>query len=92
MENHQDLLHQRAALDARIAQAAAADKADALERVHALIKKFQLTRQDLFPRSGKYPSGVHKYRNPKTGATWTGRGTPPSWISGKDRTAFQLVI
>jgi DNA-binding protein H-NS len=25
-------------------------------------------------------SGVAKYRDPKTGATWTGRGRPPAWL------------
>lgn len=26
--------------------------------------------------------GVAKYRDPKTGKTWTGRGKPPRWIAG----------
>jgi len=26
--------------------------------------------------------GVAKYRDPKTGKTWTGRGKPPAWIAG----------
>jgi DNA-binding protein H-NS len=35
------------------------------------------------------PAGVPKYLDPKTGATWTGRGRAPSWIAGaKDRTKF----
>lgn len=35
--------------------------------------------------------GVVKYRNPQTGATWTGRGRPPAWIAGaKDRDAFLI--
>jgi DNA-binding protein H-NS len=34
-------------------------------------------------------SGKPKYRDPKTGATWTGHGRAPGWISGvKDRTQF----
>ncbi|WP_126223498.1 H-NS family nucleoid-associated regulatory protein [Burkholderia ambifaria] len=32
-----------------------------------------------------------KYRNPQTGATWTGRGLPPAWIaSAKDRNKFLI--
>ncbi len=36
-----------------------------------------------------------KYRNPETGATWSGRGKPPRWISdaesaGKSRDEFLI--
>lgn len=36
-----------------------------------------------------------KYRNPETGATWSGRGKPPRWISdaegeGKSRDSFLI--
>lgn len=35
--------------------------------------------------------GVAKYRDPKTGKTWTGRGKPPNWIAGaKNRDAFAI--
>lgn len=35
--------------------------------------------------------GVAKYRDPKTGKTWTGRGKPPNWIVGvKNRDAFLI--
>ena len=31
-----------------------------------------------------------KYRDPATGATWTGRGRPPRWIADKDQTQFAI--
>jgi DNA-binding protein H-NS len=35
--------------------------------------------------------GVAKYRDPKTGKTWTGRGKPPAWIAGaKNRNAYLI--
>ncbi len=35
--------------------------------------------------------GKPKYRNPETGATWTGRGKPPNWIKdAKNRDAFLI--
>ena len=35
--------------------------------------------------------GVAKYRDPKTGKTWTGRGKPPTWIAGvKNRDAYLI--
>lgn len=40
---------------------------------------------------GKLQVGVAKYRDPKSGKTWTGRGKPPLWIVGvKDRTPFLI--
>lgn len=36
--------------------------------------------------------GVAKYRDPKTGKTWTGRGKPPTWIAGvKNRESFLIA-
>ncbi|SOE66750.1 H-NS histone family protein [Burkholderia sp. OK233] len=33
-----------------------------------------------------------KYRDPKSGATWSGRGPAPAWLSGaKDRAKFLIV-
>jgi DNA-binding protein H-NS len=37
---------------------------------------------------GKQPA---KYRNPETGATWSGRGPAPAWLAGeKDRSKFLI--
>jgi DNA-binding protein H-NS len=39
-------------------------------------------------RTGPQPA---KYRDPKTGATWSGRGPAPAWLAGaKDRTKFLI--
>ncbi|MBX3604041.1 MAG: H-NS histone family protein [Piscinibacter sp.] len=36
-------------------------------------------------------AGAPKYRDPKSGQTWTGRGRPPAWIAtAKDRNAFLI--
>ncbi|UAW64063.1 MULTISPECIES: H-NS family nucleoid-associated regulatory protein [unclassified Mycoavidus] len=31
-----------------------------------------------------------KYKNPRTGQTWSGRGKPPNWIAGKNKEKFLL--
>ncbi|SFU21021.1 H-NS histone family protein [Paraburkholderia aspalathi] len=44
--------------------------------------------------AGNYVRGPQepKYRDPKTGATWSGRGPAPAWLaSAKDRTAFLIA-
>jgi len=35
-------------------------------------------------------TGQAKYRDPDTGKTWSGLGTVPRWIKGKDRIAFLI--
>ncbi|WP_321929735.1 H-NS family nucleoid-associated regulatory protein [Paraburkholderia guartelaensis] len=45
------------------------------------------------PKAGNYVRGPQppKYRDPKTGATWSGRGTAPAWLAGaKDRSKFLI--
>ena len=43
------------------------------------------------PAKSTLQTGVAKFRDPKSGKTWTGRGKPPLWIAGaKDRQAFLI--
>jgi DNA-binding protein H-NS len=91
MTTYQDLLQQKAALEAQIATAQAEAKAKAVTEARALIQEHGLTAADVFPQ-GKAKGGVGapKYRDPATGVTWTGRGKPPNWIVGKDRERFLI--
>ncbi|WP_343739601.1 H-NS histone family protein [Delftia tsuruhatensis] len=93
MSEYKTLLQQKAELDARIAEVMKTEKAGAVAEVRALIQQYQLTEQDVFPSRGAKPKGSvgePKYRDPATGATWTGRGKPPNWILGKDREQFLI--
>ena len=48
-------------------------------------------RKRAAPAGRRVSAGVAKYRDPKTGQTWTGRGRSPAWIvSAKDRNAFLI--
>lgn len=93
MTDYQTLLARKAELEAQIAQAQAERKAEGIAAARALIQEHGLTAADVFPAQGKKAKGsvgVPKYRDPATGATWTGRGKPPTWIVGKDRTTYQI--
>ncbi|MCO5338285.1 H-NS histone family protein [Delftia tsuruhatensis] len=92
MTDYQNLLAQKAALEAQIAAAQAEAKVDAINKVRELIREHDLTPEDLQgPAKNKGSVGTPKYRDPATGATWTGRGKPPNWINGKDRTPFLIA-
>jgi DNA-binding protein H-NS len=91
MTEYQNLLARKAELEAQIAQAQAERKAEGIAAARALIQEHGLTAADVFPAAkSKGSVGVAKFRDPATGATWTGRGKPPNWINGKDRA--QLMI
>lgn len=91
MTSYTELLARKAELDAQIAAAQAEAKAKAVTEARALIQEHGLTAADVFPAAKTKGSvGAPKYRDPATGATWTGRGKPPNWIVGKDRAAFTL--
>lgn len=91
-----ELIKQRDALEAKIAAMRQAEISDAVAKVRALAAEHGLTAQDIFggaKRGRKAGSGstvAPKYRDPATGATWTGRGKAPKWIEGKDRAQFAI--
>ncbi|KEH09787.1 histone [Delftia tsuruhatensis] len=69
MSEYQNLLAQKAALEAQIATAQAEAKAKAVTEARALIQEHGLTAADVFPAAkAKGSVGVPKYRDPATGA------------------------
>jgi DNA-binding protein H-NS len=92
MTTYADLLAQKKALDDQIAQAHQAESGRALQTVLQLVQEFGFTAQQVFPWNPKAAKKkvAAKYRDPNTGATWTGRGKPPQWIAGKDREPFLI--
>jgi DNA-binding protein H-NS len=59
-----------------------------------LIKTQQLKRGPkgaaTFPQKSQRPPAPPLYRDPKTGATWSGRGRQPRWLEGHDRDEFLI--
>lgn len=92
--NYKELLAQAAELERQIAAAREIEAAGALAEIKAKIVEFGFTVEDVFAakkaRKLRESSGP-KYRDPDTGATWSGMGREPLWIKGKDRTAFAVM-
>ncbi|MFP3798451.1 H-NS family nucleoid-associated regulatory protein [Paraburkholderia sp. SIMBA_027] len=92
---------QRAELEAQIAAVREEEVTNALEQIRQLVEEFDLHEEVQFTRARRgAPRGpgagvarspvAPKYRDPESGATWSGRGKPPKWIAGKDRTKFLI--
>ncbi|MFL9869527.1 H-NS family nucleoid-associated regulatory protein [Paraburkholderia fungorum] len=93
-------------LQAQADALATKETAKVLKTIHELMAKHGLTAADIDVQAGGTQrtkkvgaksvgkSGVvaAKYRDPKSGATWTGQGRAPQWIaSAKNRDRFLVV-
>ena len=97
MSQYAELKAQIAKLQAQADDARRAELATVIADIRQKIAEFGLSATDLgFPqgaRRGRPPKKTPlppKYRDPKSGATWSGRGKPPKWIAGKNRDRFVL--
>ena len=95
-----ELLAQQSELDRAIAEARAAEKAEAVARVRQLMSEHGLTVADLTAKATAKMSATGKkvrpkYRDPVSGSAWTGRGLKPKWLqaalsAGKLATDFAI--
>ncbi len=98
MSSYKDLLAQREKLEKQIEEAKASEYAEVLNDVKQKISDYGfslaelgLSRAKAAKAGGRARVGVAaKYRDPESGATWSGRGKPPRWIAGKNREQFAI--
>ncbi|MBK3786995.1 H-NS histone family protein [Paraburkholderia aspalathi] len=94
MSSYLQLLAQRAQLDADIAAARAAERRAAIEQIRNQMTEYGITAAELDERRGRHrvPASqlAPRYRDPVSGATWSGRGRPPRWLAGRDRQAYRI--
>ena len=84
MATLKDLLAQKEKLEAQIAETRQTEVAGVIQRIQELMAEYGLTVDDIAKRSRRGPKKgqpiAPKYRDPKTGKTWSGRGRQPSWL------------
>jgi len=75
------------------------EKQQAIDAARAMIASYGITAKDLgLDKSPKLKAGPKpggkipaKYRDPASGATWSGRGKTPRWINGAtDRSVYAI--
>jgi DNA-binding protein H-NS len=90
----EQLMMQRAEIDAAIDAERKALSAVAIARVRDLVATHSLRIQDVFPGgSASRPAAkkvAAKYRDPSTGKTWSGRGIAPRWFDKSRPQDFAL--
>ncbi|WP_432262803.1 H-NS histone family protein [Cupriavidus sp. TMH.W2] len=96
MSTYKALLAEKVALEAKLEEMRAAEVAGVIAQIQQLMADYELTVEDITVRRRGRPAGSAakapkaekaplppKYRNPKTGETWSGRGRAPAWLGAK---------
>jgi DNA-binding protein H-NS len=76
----------------------AEERQKTIDTVRVMISTYGITAKDLgLDKTVKVKTGpkpgqkvVAKYRDPASGATWSGRGKTPKWINGADRSQYAI--
>ena len=74
------------------------EKEQAIAMARTMISAYGITARDLgLDKAPKGKTGpkvgnkiAAKYRDPQSGATWSGRGKTPKWINGADRSQYAI--
>jgi len=74
------------------------EKEQAIAMARTMISAYGITARDLgLDKAPKVKTGpkpgnkvAAKYRDPSSGATWSGRGKTPRWINGADRSRYAI--
>ncbi|VWB62826.1 DNA-binding protein [Burkholderia lata] len=97
MASYKELKAQMDALAEKTEAARVAEFQAVVDDIRAKVAAYGVTEKDIFgtrrarsATQAKAPVEA-KYRDPKTGATWSGRGRAPSWIKdAKNRNRFLI--
>ncbi|HEY1998148.1 H-NS histone family protein [Paraburkholderia sp.] len=96
MATYKQLTAQLEKLHKEVALAREKEIEQAIADIKQKIAEYGITAEELgfsskratAPRKTPVPP---KYRNPKTGETWSGRGRAPAWLAGKNRERFLIA-
>lgn len=96
MASYKQLTAQLEKLHKEVAVARDKEIAQAIADIKEKIAEYDLTAEELgftVKRTpGRKSVSAAKYRNPKTGETWSGRGRSPGWLAGKNRERFLIEV
>lgn len=78
-------------IDSLASQVRAAERDSAVRNARELVAEFGLLKADIFARKQPVREKITaKFRDPATGNAWSGRGSTPSWLRGKDLSQYAV--
>jgi DNA-binding protein H-NS len=95
---YEELQAKIADLQAQAEQVRREERQQAIDMAKTMISTYDITAKDLgLDKTVKTKTGPKpgnkvspKYRDPASGATWSGRGKTPRWINGADRSQYAI--
>lgn len=96
MPTYQEYQHQISKLQVLAEQARQSEVGEARRKIGELMEKHGLNVSDITENGKKNKSAAKKraveamYRDPDTGATWSGRGRKPLWLNGREKGQFLI--
>jgi DNA-binding protein H-NS len=95
---YDELRAKAAEILAQAEQVKSEERQKTIDTVRVMIQTYDITARDLgLDKAVKAKTGpkpgqkvVPKYRDPASGATWSGRGKTPKWINGADRSQYAI--
>lgn len=95
MATYKELTEKIEMLQKEAAQARHSEIAHAIADIKGKMKEYGITMADLGIGAVKKTSKAKepvapKFRDSVSGTTWSGRGKPPRWIIGKDRSTYLI--
>lgn len=96
MPKYQELLIEKAALDAELSRVWQEERKQAILEFREKMRTYRITFDQVMGTAGDRKFDARstvapKYRDPDSGATWPGRGRAPRWIRDvADRTCFLI--
>ena len=92
----EELTAERERLDGEIKAKQDAQKASVIAQIKTVVDTYSIPVDELVEALGGLKSkrkGIkakQKFRDPASGATWSGRGKEPAWIKGQNRADFLI--
>jgi DNA-binding protein H-NS len=98
MDPYEELLARREELETQIAALRASRRPEVIAQIGRLMHEYEIGVEDLTGWQGRHEEGgdrrrgpvAPRYVDPRTGATWSGRGKRPRWMGERDPDEFLI--
>lgn len=98
MDPYEELLVKRDEIDAQITALRASRRPDVIAQIGRLMHEYEIGVEEITDWQGRQEEGgdrrrgrvAPRYLDPKTGATWSGRGKRPRWMGSRNPDEFLI--
>jgi DNA-binding protein H-NS len=98
MDPYEELLARRDELEAQITAMRASRRPDVIAQIGRLMHEYEIGVEEITDWQGRQEEGgdrrrgrvAPRYLDPKTGATWSGRGKRPRWMGSRNPDEFLI--